>query len=47
MTLGPQLFQNKLYQLIKGQTPEYFQEDIVSFYTTPGGKELRLQFGGY
>jgi hypothetical protein len=47
MTLGPKLAENKLYQLIKGQTTEYFKEDIVSFYTTPGGKELRLQLGGY
>lgn len=47
MTLGPQVAANKIYQLIKAQTPQYFTEDIVSFYTTPGGKELRLQMGGY
>lgn len=47
MTLGPQLNKNHIYQLIKAQTPDYFQKDIVSFYSAPGGKELHLQLGGY
>jgi hypothetical protein len=47
MTLGPQLAKNRIYQLIKARTPEYFKEDVVSFYSAPGGKELRMQLGGY
>jgi hypothetical protein len=47
MTLGPKLNENHLYQLIKAQTPQYFQQDVVSFYSAPGGKQLRLQLGGY
>lgn len=47
MTLGPQLAENKFYQLIKEKTGDYFKEDVVSFYTTPGGKEMRMQLGGF
>jgi hypothetical protein len=47
MSLGPNLSDNKLYQLIKAQTKDYFKENIVSFYTTPGGKDVRMQLGGY
>ncbi len=47
MTLGPQLDNNHFYQLLKTNTAEYFQQDIVSFYSAPGGKELRMQLGGY
>jgi hypothetical protein len=47
MTLGPKIQDNQIYQVIKAQTPEYFKEDIVSFYSAPGGKELRMQLGGY
>lgn len=47
MTLGPQLTNNRLYQLIKAQTEQYFQQDVISFYSAPGGKELRMQLGGY
>lgn len=45
--MGPDLSSNHIYQLIKAQTPDYFKEDIVSFYSAPGGKELHLQLGGY
>jgi hypothetical protein len=47
MTVGPQLQDNHFYQLIKQQTGDYFKEDIVSFYMTPGNKEVRMQLGGY
>ena len=47
MTLGPQLLENKFYQLIKQKTGDYFKDDVVSFYTTPGGKEMRMQLGGF
>ena len=47
MSLGPSLSDNRFYQLIKNQTKEYFKEDIVSFYTTPGNKEVRMQLGGF
>jgi len=33
--------------MIKKQTPDFFKEDIVSFYMTPGNKEVRMQLGGY
>lgn len=47
MTLGPQINENKIFGLIKNQTNDYFREDVFSLYTTPGGKEVRLQLGGY
>ncbi len=47
MTIGPQLQHNKIYQLIKEQAKDYFKEDIVSFYTVPGGKDVKMQLGGY
>ena len=47
MTVGPQLQDNHFYQLIKQQTGDFFKEDIVSFYMTPGNKEVRMQLGGY
>jgi hypothetical protein len=47
MSLGPQLANNHFYQLIKNQSQDNFKEDIVSFYTTPGNKDVRMQLGGY
>ena len=47
MSLGPTLSDNHFYQLIKSQTKEYFKDDIVSFFTTPGNKDIRMQLGGY
>ena len=47
MSLGPSLSDNRFYQLIKSQTQDNFKEDIVSFFTTPGNKDVRMQLGGY
>lgn len=47
MSLGPELSDNQLYHQIKEQSKDYFKEDIVSFYTTPGNKDIRMQLGGF
>lgn len=47
MTLGPQMDQNKIYGLIKEQTKEFFEDDIVSFFATPTGNEVKMQLGGH
>ena len=47
MSIGPGLADNHFYQLIKNQTKEHFRDDVVSFYTTPGNKDVRMQLGGY
>jgi hypothetical protein len=47
MTLGPKITENRFYTFIKQQTQDYFRDDVVSLYTTPGSKELKMQLGGY
>ena len=38
MSLGPNFANSYFYKTIKSKTPDYFQEDIVSFYTSPAEK---------
>jgi hypothetical protein len=47
MTLGPKKSENHFFNYIKDQTKDYFKDNIVSLYTAPGSKELKMQLGGY
>lgn len=46
ISFGPNLADNKIYQLIKNST-EFVKNDIVSIYRGVNDKNVRMQLGGF
>lgn len=46
ISFGPNLADNKIYQLIKNST-EFVKNDMVSIYRGVNDKNVRMQLGGF